>query len=126
MYDEGPRYIPEDCGDRGRRCYELLSQRILMLEKQHRLPGNRIFYLALPPTIFSGTIEGLSRAGLNHSPGWTRVVVEKPFGRDLSTANELNHTIHRNFDETQVYRIDHYLGKLTVQNVLVFRCQCYV
>ncbi|WP_447983954.1 glucose-6-phosphate dehydrogenase [Nitrospira sp. Nam74] len=103
------------------REYEVLSQRMTMLEKQHTLPGNRIFYLALPPTIFSSTIERLSEAGLNHGPGWTRVVVEKPFGRDLATAKELNHTIHRNFDETQVYRIDHYLGKLTVQNVLVFR-----
>jgi glucose-6-phosphate 1-dehydrogenase len=103
------------------REYELLSQRITLLEKQHRLPGNRVFYLALPPTVFSSTIEGLSQAGLNHSPGWARVVVEKPFGRDLSTAKQLNHTIGRHFDETQVYRIDHYLGKLTVQNVLVFR-----
>ena len=103
------------------REYELLSQRIAALEAQHQLSGNRIFYLALPPTIFSSTIEGLSHAGLNRSPGWTRAVVEKPFGRDLLTAKELNHTIHRYFDETQVYRIDHYLGKLTVQNVLVFR-----
>ncbi|MES4787201.1 MAG: glucose-6-phosphate dehydrogenase, partial [Nitrospiraceae bacterium] len=77
--------------------------------------------LALPPAVFSGTIEGLSQAGLNQSPGWTRVVVEKPFGRDLSTAKQLNHTIHRYFHESQIYRIDHYLGKLAVQNVLVFR-----
>ncbi len=101
--------------------YEALAARIVALEREHHLPGNRTLYLALPPVAFPPTIEGLGRAGLNRGPGWTRLVVEKPFGRDLASAQELNRLIHRYFDESQVYRIDHYLGKETVQNLLVFR-----
>ncbi|MBI4301511.1 MAG: glucose-6-phosphate dehydrogenase [Chloroflexi bacterium] len=101
--------------------YRALANRIVTLEHAHRLPQNRIFYLALPPTAFMPTVEGLGEAGLNHSQGWTRLVVEKPFGRDYNSARELNHFIHRFLDERQVYRIDHYLGKETVQNLLVFR-----
>jgi glucose-6-phosphate 1-dehydrogenase len=85
------------------------------------IPGNRIFYLALPPRVFPDTLTALGRAGLNKSKGWTRVVIEKPFGRDRASARELNQLAHRNFDESQIYRIDHYLGKETVQNLLVFR-----
>ena len=80
-----------------------------------------MFYLALPPTAFMATIDGLGQAGLNQTPGWTRLVVEKPFGKDLDSAIVLNEQIHRYFDESQVYRIDHYLGKETVQNLLIFR-----
>jgi glucose-6-phosphate 1-dehydrogenase len=80
-----------------------------------------VFYLALPPNAFAPTIKGLGEAGLNEGSGWTRLVVEKPFGRDLDSARELNALTHRWFDESQVYRIDHYLGKETVQNLLVFR-----
>jgi glucose-6-phosphate 1-dehydrogenase len=101
--------------------HEALRKRIEEIESTCSLPGNRVFYLALPPRVFPGAIEGLSRAGLNEGPGWTRLVVEKPFGRDLDSARALNKTIHRHFDEDQVYRIDHYLGKETVQNLLVFR-----
>ncbi|HEX6322483.1 MAG TPA: glucose-6-phosphate dehydrogenase [Vicinamibacterales bacterium] len=91
------------------------------LEREHGLPGNRIFYLALPPQAFAPTIEALGAAGLNRSAGFTRVVVEKPFGRDLDSARALNALLHRHFDETQIYRIDHYLGKETVRNLMVFR-----
>lgn len=91
------------------------------LESENDLPGNRTFYLALPPGVFAPTIEGLGGAGLNQSDGHTRLVIEKPFGRDLTSARELNTVLHRNFDESQIYRIDHYLGKETVQNLLVFR-----
>jgi glucose-6-phosphate 1-dehydrogenase len=105
-------------GDDG---YRKLADRIQALEQARDLPGNRIFYLALPPTAFPPSIEGLGEAGLNQGAGWTRLVIEKPFGRDLSTAEELNRLIHRYFAEEQVYRIDHYLGKETVQNLLVFR-----
>ena len=84
-------------------------------------PGNRILYLALPPAAFPGTIEALGKAGLNRSKGWTRLVIEKPFGHDLASAQALNALVHRYFDEAQVYRIDHYLGKETVQNLLAFR-----
>ena len=101
--------------------FTALRQRIESLEKDRRLPGNRTFYLALPPKAFASTITGLGSAGLNESAGWVRIVVEKPFGRNLETARELNALLHTNFDESQIYRIDHYLGKETVQNLLVFR-----
>ncbi len=98
-----------------------LADKIASIETRHRLPGNRIFYLALPPTAVPAVIAGLSKAGLNQSLGWTRVVVEKPFGRDFASARSLNDLVHRHFDESQIYRIDHYLGKETVRNVLAFR-----
>jgi len=101
--------------------YRTLATRIRDLEEAHHLPGNRVFYLALPPAAFPPTITGLGEAGLNRTPGWTRLVIEKPFGYDLGSAQELNRLVHRSFDESQVYRIDHYLGKDTVQNLLVFR-----
>ena len=80
-----------------------------------------MLYLALPPGAFPGTIEALGQAGLNRSEGWTRLVIGKPFGRDLVSAQELNALVHRHFGEQQVYRIDHYLGKETVRNLLAFR-----
>ncbi len=101
--------------------YSLLAARIVELERQYKLPGNRIFNLAIPPAAFPAAIEGLAKFQLNHSPGWTRIVVEKPFGNDLESALELNELIHQHFTESQVYRIDHYLGKETVQNLLSFR-----
>ncbi len=109
--------LPDD----SERRYPDLAVRIQTLEKDVSLRGNRVFYLALPPTAFPEAIEGLGEAGLNRSPGWTRLVIEKPFGRDLDSALELNTLVHRSFDESQIYRIDHYLGKETVQNLLVFR-----
>jgi glucose-6-phosphate 1-dehydrogenase len=98
-----------------------LRSRIEELEKDHDLPGNRVFYLALPPHAFTPTIEALGSVGLAEGRGWTRLVVEKPFGQDLDSARQLNAIVHQHFDEVQVYRIDHYLGKETVQNLLVFR-----
>lgn len=112
-------YTGTDAG--GDADFERLAARIAGLERQHDIPSNRAFYLALPPIAFGPTVEGLGRAGLNRSDGWTRLIVEKPFGRDRASAVELNALVHRWFDETQVYRIDHYLGKETVQNLLVFR-----
>lgn len=101
--------------------YQALAGRIEDLERTSQLPGNRVFYLALPPSVFPDTIRGLGESGLNRSPGWTRLVIEKPFGHDLLSAEALNQLVHRYFDESQLYRIDHYLGKETVQNLLVFR-----
>ncbi len=101
--------------------YSGLADRVLALEKEHNIPGNRVFYLALPPAIFPKTITGISESGLNKSQGWVRIVVEKPFGNNLKTAQDLNHLVHEYFEESQVYRIDHYLGKETVQNLLIFR-----
>jgi len=102
--------------------YKALGKRIQQLEQEQGLPGNRVFYLALPPASFEPTIKALGDAGLAHNKGgWTRLVVEKPFGQDLASAKELNALVHQYFDESQVYRIDHYLGKETVQNLMVFR-----
>ena len=83
---------------------------------------NRMFYLATPPSLFDEIVNGLGKAGLAKEDGhWTRIVAEKPFGSDLESAKALNATIAQVFQEHQVYRIDHYLGKDTVQNILVFR-----
>lgn len=83
---------------------------------------NRLFYLATPPEVYATIVLNLGKAGLNHHPsGWTRIVIEKPYGNDLDSALELDENVHRVFEENQVYRIDHYLGKETVQNILVFR-----
>ena len=98
-----------------------LKQRVEEVEQALGLPGNRSFYLSLPPSAFPRTVEHLGECGLTAGPGWKRLVIEKPFGRDLASAQSLNALVHRYFDEHQVYRIDHYLGKETVQNLLVFR-----
>jgi glucose-6-phosphate 1-dehydrogenase len=83
---------------------------------------NHLFYLSTPASQAPIIIKGLGTSGLNHSEGgWARVILEKPFGRDLASAHELNQTVLKVFDEGNVYRIDHYLGKETVQNILVFR-----
>ena len=105
----------------GENDYRALGARVAALEEKYQLPGNRVFYLAIPPNDLPEIIAGLGEAGLNRSPGWTRLVVEKPFGLDLGSAQELNRLAHRYFEESQIYRIDHYLGKETVQNLLVFR-----
>lgn len=98
-----------------------LAARIQELERAANLPQNRIFYFALPPGAFRETATALATAGLNQSTGWTRIVVEKPFGRDAATARELNIALHDSYEESQIYRIDHYLAKETVQNLLAFR-----
>lgn len=102
--------------------FQRLAERVAALEQQYDLPGNRAFYLALPPGAFEDTINKLGGVGLNRSEtGWTRLVVEKPFGHDLESARKLNALVHEHFNEDQIYRIDHYLGKETVQNLMVFR-----
>jgi glucose-6-phosphate 1-dehydrogenase len=83
---------------------------------------NRLLYLAVPPVLYTEVIQRIGDSGLNHSPhGWTRIIVEKPFGSDQASARALNEQLHAVFDENQIYRIDHYLGKETVQNILFFR-----
>jgi len=101
--------------------YQILRDRIFSLERDNELPENRLFYLALPPKALEQTVTGLGESGYANGKGWTRLVIEKPFGRDLISAVQLNNHLHRYFNETQLYRIDHYLGKETVQNLLVFR-----
>jgi glucose-6-phosphate 1-dehydrogenase len=101
--------------------YEALASYIRRLEFTHSMSENRVFYLALPPDTVLDAMERLDEAGLLKSHGWVRVVFEKPFGRDFSSARRLNTTLHRYIEESQIYRIDHYLGKETVQNLLAFR-----
>jgi glucose-6-phosphate 1-dehydrogenase len=101
--------------------YRQLGNRLDEIESRHKLPGNRVFYLALPPQFFGPTASGLARAGLNRATGWVRLVVEKPFGRDLDSALKLNKELHEGWREDQIYRMDHFLGKDTVQNLMVFR-----
>ena len=97
-------------------------QRVLANIESPDRPANRLYYLALAPFLFAPTVATLGRAGFQKEDGcWRRVVVEKPFGVNLQTAHELNEAVHQVFAEHQVYRIDHYLGKETVQNLLVFR-----
>jgi glucose-6-phosphate 1-dehydrogenase len=111
----------QSIGEERAADYQALAGRIEQIERARGLTGNRVLYLALPPGAFSGAVSALGRTGLDRGKGWTRVVIEKPFGRDLASARRLNALVHRYFDETQVYRIDHYLGKETVQNLLAFR-----
>ena len=127
LISDMPAFWCDDClyyhalGEGTPDDYQGLAQRIEEIERHHDLPGNRIFYLALPPRTFVSAVENLGKIGLNESPGWTRIVCEKPFGHDYDSAVQLNRHIHRYFDESQTYRIDHYLGKETVQNLLAFR-----
>jgi glucose-6-phosphate 1-dehydrogenase len=101
--------------------YERLAKYIRHLESARNLPENRVFYLALPPSAVPSAVERLDQACLLKSRGWVRVVFEKPFGHDFRSARALNTLLHRYLDESQIYRIDHYLGKETVQNLLAFR-----
>jgi len=102
--------------------YGRLAAELERMDRERGTNGNRVFYFATAPQFFPVIVERLGASGIARTgAGWKRVVIEKPFGHDLKTAKELNHTIHSVFAEPQVYRIDHYLGKETVQNVLVFR-----
>jgi glucose-6-phosphate 1-dehydrogenase len=104
--------------------YKRLKQRLDEFDEKGQLGGNRLFYLATPPDVYPHVVEQLGRAGLarpKSDKSWTRIIIEKPFGHDCASARELNANVLKVFDESQVYRIDHYLGKETVQNLLVFR-----
>jgi glucose-6-phosphate 1-dehydrogenase len=110
-------------------AYAELKRRLETVDEERGANGNRLFYLATPPSFYEHIVANLGAVGLvqrqeiysNPTEGWTRIVVEKPFGHDLATARRLNSAINAVFAEPQVYRIDHYLGKETVQNVLAFR-----
>jgi len=114
-YQQGRFDVPED--------YRKLRVHLEELEKAHNLPPNRIFYLSTPPSNFGEIVKNLGDAGLvpKDGPGYARVIIEKPFGVDVESAKKLNVELLRVLDEHQIYRIDHYLGKETVQNMLVFR-----
>ncbi len=105
------------------RSYTVALKDILPpLERRHKTGGNRIFYLAIPPTVYDTVIHNLGAAGLSKEElGCSHIVIEKPFGHDLASARKLNKLVHTYYKESQVFRIDHYLAKETVQNLLMFR-----
>jgi glucose-6-phosphate 1-dehydrogenase len=103
--------------------YKRLAETLEQFDAERGTAGNRLFYLSTPAEAFEPVINGLAGAGLNRARegSFTRLVIEKPYGRDLATARQLDAIVHSSFDEPQVFRIDHYLGKDTVQNVIALR-----
>ena len=94
----------------------------MLCEWEDDRPGNRLYYLSIAPNLYEQAVANLGAADMVHQDhGWRRVVIEKPFGSDLASARALNQAVHKVLHESQIYRIDHYLGKETVQNLLVFR-----
>ncbi|MBZ5595710.1 MAG: glucose-6-phosphate dehydrogenase [Acidobacteriia bacterium] len=114
-------YVQGDFNDAA--AYDRLRTQLEQVEKEHGTGGNRLFYMAVAPQFIAGIIEELGKTSLAHEENgcWRRVIIEKPFGHDLDSARKLNADIRRILDESQIYRIDHYLGKETVQNIMVFR-----
>ncbi|MEO3935460.1 glucose-6-phosphate dehydrogenase [Dermatophilaceae bacterium Soc4.6] len=118
---EGFRFVPGTFDDPA--AYDLLAKTVHSLEEERGTGGNLAFYLSIPPGFFSEVCEQLERSGLAKTSGesWRRVVIEKPFGHDLASARELNTIVESVFPSDSVFRIDHYLGKETVQNLLALR-----
>jgi glucose-6-phosphate 1-dehydrogenase len=114
---EGIRYVATDFADEAGedRLVEVLNE----VDDDRGTEGNRVYYLAIPPSVFGTVVRALGER--RSSEGWTRLIVEKPFGHDLASARELNTAIEQHFEESEVFRIDHYLGKETVQNMLALR-----
>ncbi|WP_086477789.1 MULTISPECIES: glucose-6-phosphate dehydrogenase [Arenibacter] len=120
--DFSDKFFYEDLGDDYSREYSKLATRISDLNSKYSIGGNYIFYLSTPPSLYEVIAKNLSEQQLNNeSNGWKRIIVEKPFGYSLETAKKLNKGLQKYFKESQIYRIDHYLGKETVQNLLVTR-----
>ena len=108
------------------RFYRDICQNLQRLDEQFNVSGTRVFYLSVPPFLYEPIADKIGQMKLNCPTVSGRIqdirlVIEKPFGRDLASAQQLDNTLHRHFDESQIYRIDHYLGKETVQNLLIFR-----
>jgi glucose-6-phosphate 1-dehydrogenase len=118
---EGIRFVPGVFDDPG--AFDLLAHTVKALEDERGTGGNQAFYLSIPPAFFSVVCEQLERSGLSkpEAGSWRRVVIEKPFGHDLASARELNAIVEGVFPPDSVFRIDHYLGKETVQNMLALR-----
>jgi glucose-6-phosphate 1-dehydrogenase len=114
---EGMSYVAADFGEEGGE--DALIDCLNGLDERRGTAGNRVYYLAVPPGAFDDIVTAMGKHRL--TSGWTRVIVEKPFGHDLQSALELNELVRRYFDEDEIFRIDHYLGKETVQNMLVLR-----
>ncbi|MHC4719187.1 MAG: glucose-6-phosphate dehydrogenase [Planctomycetota bacterium] len=117
-------YIDGDYNDAD--FYQRIKMRLAELDRKHKVDESLVYYLAVPPFLYTTIVEHLGSAGLARlkklgTKQQVKLVVEKPFGRDLQSALDLNENISRCFDESQIYRIDHYLGKETVQNILMFR-----
>ena len=112
-------YVPGDLNTP--ESYEDIRSKLDEVEQSHQTAGNVLFYLSTQPSHYAEAILELGTHQLNKGNGWRRVIIEKPFGHDLASARKLNEEIHKVFDESQIYRIDHYLGKETVQNILAFR-----
>jgi glucose-6-phosphate 1-dehydrogenase len=110
-------YINGDYADAA--LYERIKTRLSELDQKHKVQNNLLFYLAIPPLLYTTVVSHLGSVGL--AGRQVKLIVEKPFGRDLNSAAELNDNISQYFNESQIYRIDHYLGKETVQNILMFR-----
>jgi glucose-6-phosphate 1-dehydrogenase len=102
-------------------AFVALRQRLDQIEEQRQTSGNVLFYLSTQPSHYEPVVKGIGEAGLAKGKGWRRIVVEKPFGHDLASARALSEKLHEVLRESDVYRIDHYLGKETVQNILAFR-----
>jgi glucose-6-phosphate 1-dehydrogenase len=121
-FEQMIHYLPVAYDDP--ESYDALARLLSDLESRSRSPKNRLFYLAIPPSMIEPVVTHLGRSGLSkeeNSENWSRIVIEKPFGRDLSTAVSLDRAIHQYFKEHQVFRIDHYLAKETIQNICMFR-----
>jgi glucose-6-phosphate 1-dehydrogenase len=112
-------YVPGDTTDP--ELYRRIGEKLGEVERRFETGGNVLFYLSLQPSQYERTAEGIGAAGLARGNGWRRLVVEKPFGHDLASARELSDALGKAFPESAVYRIDHYLGKETVQNIFAFR-----
>ncbi len=112
-------YVSGDISDPG--LYSRLRDRLAEVEQARHTGGNVLFYLSIQPSQYAPTALGIGAAGMGKGNGWRRLIVEKPFGHDLASARELSDRLHEVFNESDVYRIDHYLGKETVQNILAFR-----
>ena len=118
-FSQGLFYFAGDLNDG--ETFNKLSQRLDEVSAQRKTEGNVLFYLSTQPSHYEAAIRGIGHAKLQEGSGWRRIVVEKPFGHDLATARDLNEKLQAVFAESAIYRIDHYLGKETVQNVLAFR-----
>ncbi len=118
-FAQGLFYCPGDIDNQ--ESYQKLKELLSELDEKRGTRGNRMFYLSVSPKFFPEAIQQLGATGMIEDPAKTRLVIEKPFGRDLGSAQSLNRVVQKVCKEEQVYRIDHYLGKETVQNLLVFR-----
>jgi glucose-6-phosphate 1-dehydrogenase len=118
-FAEGLFYVAGDLNDEA--LYSRVAAKLGEIEAARHTGGNVLFYLSIQPSQYAPAALNLGKAGLGKGNGWRRLIVEKPFGHDLASARELSERLHEVFDESQVYRIDHYLGKETVQNILAFR-----